>query len=178
MSVPELMDFEGHFPSLGDDVFVASGAAIIGRVDIGAQSSVWYNSVIRGDVCSITIGERTNIQDQSVIHVTSGTHATVIGDEVTVGHNATIHGCELKDRCLIGMGAVVLDGAVIESESLVAAGTLVPPGMRVPSGSMVMGSPGKITRQLSDAERKSIEASALHYVALARRHDGDYEMGQ
>lgn len=172
MSVPELIDFEGHFPSLGDDVFVASGAAVIGRVTLGAGSSVWYNTVIRGDVCPITIGERTNIQDLSIIHVTSGAHPTVIGDDVTIGHGATIHGCEIEDRCLIGMGSIILDGAVIGAQSLIAAGALIPPGMNVPSGSLVMGSPGKIKRELSTQERQSIEASAHHYVELAQRHAG------
>ena len=167
----ELIDFEGTFPSIGDGVFVARGAAVIGEVDLGAHSSVWYNAVIRGDVCPITIGARTNIQDGSIIHVTSGSHGTTIGDEVTVGHGAIIHGCEIDDRCLIGMGSTILDGAHIESECLVAAGALVPPGMRVPAGSLVMGSPAKVKRQLSDQERASIEISALHYVELARRHN-------
>lgn len=171
MSNPELIDFEGKFPSLSDGAFVASGAAVIGEVELGSDSSVWYNAVIRGDVCPITIGERTNIQDTSVIHVTSGTHPTVIGDEVTVGHGATIHGCEIEDRCLVGMDTTVLDGAVVESYSLIAAGSLVPPGMTVPSGTLVMGSPAKVKRELTDEERASIETSAHHYVKLAHRHN-------
>lgn len=171
MTTPELIDFEGKFPTVADGVFVAPGASVIGEVELGIDSSVWYNAVIRGDVCPISIGARTNIQDLSVIHVTSGTHPTTIGDDVTVGHGATIHGCEIEDRCLIGMGAIILDGAVVESESLVAAGSLIPPGMRIPSGSLVMGSPAKIKRELTDEERASIEASAYHYVELAGRHD-------
>ncbi len=171
MTLPRLVDFEGAFPSTGQGVFVAGGARVIGDVRIGAESSVWYNSVLRGDVCPITIGERTNIQDLCVIHVTSGMHDTLVGDEVTVGHRAILHGCEIGDRCLIGMGAVILDGAVIEPECLIAAGTLIPPGMRVPSGSLVMGSPGKVKRELTDHERQSIVVSAHHYVELAKRHD-------
>lgn len=170
MALPELVDFEGTFPTTGEAVFIAPGATVIGGVELGDHSSVWYNSVLRGDVCPITVGARTNIQDLSVIHVTSGRHPTVIGDEVTVGHRAIIHGCQIEDRCLIGMGAIVLDGAVIEEGSLIAAGALIPPGMRVPSGSLVMGSPGRVKRELSDGERDEIVASAHHYVELARRH--------
>lgn len=172
MSIPGLIDFEGEFPSVEEGTFVGAGARVIGRVEIGAHSSVWYNSVVRGDVCPITIGERTNIQDLSMVHVTTDTHPTHIGDEVTIGHKATIHGCRIGDRCLIGMGAIVLDGAVIEQECLIAAGTLIPPGMRVPKGSLVMGSPGVVKRELNDEERQSIYASAEHYVELAERHRG------
>ena len=170
MSRPELIEFEGQMPSLGDDVFVAAGANVIGGVEIGAYSSIWFNTVVRGDVYPITIGERTNLQDSSVVHVTGGEHETVIGDEVTIGHSATIHGCQIGDRCLVGMGATVLDGAEIGEESLIAAGALIPPGMRVPSGSLVMGSPGVVKRELNVEERVSIKKSADHYVELAARH--------
>ncbi len=172
MPIPGLIDFEGEFPTVEKGVYVAPGARVIGHVEIGAHSSVWYNGVVRGDVCPITIGDRTNIQDLSVVHVTSGAHATHIGDEVTVGHKATIHGCRIGDRCLIGIGAIVLDGAVIEEECLIAAGALIPPGMRVPRGSLVMGSPGIVKRELSEEERQSIYASSAHYVEMARRHAG------
>ena len=170
MSTPNLIDFEGKFPSVAPGAFVAPGAVVIGEVEIGEGSSIWYNGVVRGDVCPITIGERTNIQDLSMIHVTSQTHPTTIGDEVTVGHKAIIHGCTIADRCLVGMGAVILDGADLEEYSFVAAGSVVPPGMRVPSGSLVMGSPARVKRELSEEERQKIEASAVHYVDLARRH--------
>lgn len=173
MSTPELIDFEGEFPRLGDEVFVAGGAAVIGDVEIGDQSSIWYNTVVRGDVYPIRIGARTNVQDGSIVHVTSGEHATNIGDEVTIGHGAIIHGCDIADRCLIGMGSTILDGAVVESHSLVAAGALVPPGMTVPSGTLVMGSPASVARELTDQERASIEKSAAKYVQLARRHEAD-----
>ena len=171
MTRPDLIDFEGKFPSLAAGAFVAPGAKVIGDVTIGASSSIWYNAVLRGDVCPITVGERTNIQDGTIVHVTTGVHPAVIGDEVTVGHRAIIHGCELQDRCLVGMGAIVLDGAVVEPYCLVAAGSLIPPGMRVPSGSLVMGSPARVKRELTAEERASIEASALHYADLAGRHD-------
>ncbi len=172
MSIPGIIDFEGRFPRVHPGVFVGPGARVIGDVELGAHSSVWYNTVIRGDVCPITIGERTNIQDLCVVHVTSGVHPTHIGREVTVGHKATIHGCRIADRCLIGMGAIILDGAEIEEECLIAAGTLIPPGMHVPAGSLVMGSPGKVKRELTEKERQSIALSAAHYVELAERHRG------
>lgn len=171
MTLPRLIDFEGVFPVTEQGVYVAGGARVIGDVRLGAHSSVWYNSVLRGDVCPITIGRRTNIQDLSMIHVTSGQFETLVGDEVTVGHRAILHGCQIGDRCLIGMGATILDGAIIEPECLIAAGSLIPPGMRVPSGSLVMGSPGRVKRELGDEERQNIVASAHHYVELARRHD-------
>lgn len=170
MSDSKLIEFEGHRPNLGEGVFVAPSAAVIGRVEIGADSSIWYNTVVRGDVEPIEIGARTNIQDGSIIHVTGGEHDTVVGDEVTVGHGATIHGCDIEDRCLIGMGATILDGAVVESESLVAADALVTPGTRIPSGSLVMGSPAEVARELTDQERESIRRSADKYVRLADRH--------
>ena len=171
MSVPRLIDFEGTFPKVGDDVFIATGSRVIGDVEVGPQSSIWYNAVVRGDVCPIVIGARTNIQDLSVIHVTSGQYPTYIGDDVTVGHRALVHGCRVGDRCLIGMGAIILDGAVIEEECLIAAGALIPPGMRVPSGSLVMGSPGRIKRELTPEERQRIQMSAAHYVEMGQRHD-------
>lgn len=177
MSVPRLLDFEGIFPRLGQGVFVAPGSTVIGDVEIGDESSIWYNSVIRGDDCPITIGARTNIQDLSVIHITSGQYSTHIGDDVTVGHRAIIHGCKIGDRCLIGMGAIVLDGAVIEEECLIAAGTLIPPGMHVPAGSLVMGSPGRIKKKLSDEERAKLAMSAAHYVEMAKRHNADASNG-
>lgn len=171
MVAPRLLDFEGTFPRTADGVYVAPGARIIGDVTLGEMSSVWYNAVIRGDVASIEIGARTNIQDLSMIHVTSGAFETRIGSGVTVGHGAIIHGCTIGDHCLIGMGAIILDGAVVEEGSLIAAGTLVTPGTHIPAGSMVMGSPGKVRRSLSDEERQRIRLSAAHYVELARRHE-------
>lgn len=177
MAVPKLLDFEGTFPRCGDGVFVAPGAMVIGDVRIGEMSSVWYNTVIRGDVASIEIGARTNIQDLCMIHVTGGVHETVIGDEVTVGHKAILHGCRVGNRCLIGMGAIVLDGAVIEENCLIAAGSLIPPGMHVPAGSLVMGSPGKVRRALSDQDLQKIRISAAHYVDLARRHQAGAQGG-
>lgn len=164
------LPYRGNSPSLGDDVFIAEGARVIGDVTLGDEASVWYNCVVRGDVCPIRIGARTNIQDLTVIHVTEGEHDTQIGDDVTVGHRAILHGCTVEDEALIGMGATLLDGVHVEANSLVAAGALLTPGTRVPEGTVAMGSPAEIVRDVTEAEREGFEASALHYVDLAERH--------
>ena len=145
-------------------VFVDDSAQVIGDVEIGEESSVWMCVVIRGDVNSIRIGRRSNVQDGTVVHVMTKTHPTVVGDNVTIGHGAIVHGCTIEDRCLIGMGAILLNGARVGAESIVAAGTLLVEGMTVPPRSLVMGSPGKVKRALSDAEVLDIQAYADRYV--------------
>ena len=162
--------FENKSPELGAEVFVAEGAHVIGDVHIGKGSSVWFNTVIRGDVHFIRIGERTNIQDNSVVHVTGGTHPTLIGDEVTAGHRVILHGCIVEDRALIGMGAVVMDGAVVGRESIIGAGSVVTPGTKIPSGVLALGSPCKVVRPLKDEERQFLEGSAAHYCGLAKKY--------
>lgn len=162
--------FEGTKPRLGSDVFVAPGARVIGDVELGDEASVWYNCVIRGDVCPIRIGPRTNIQDLTVIHVEDGEFDTTIGADVTVGHRAILHGCTVDDGSLIGMGATLLNGVHVESNCLVAADALLTPGTHVPEGSVAMGSPAEIVRDVTEAERKGFAESALHYVDLADRH--------
>jgi gamma-carbonic anhydrase len=158
-----LYEHAGRTPTLDDRVFVAPNATVIGDVVLGAESSVWFGTVLRGDVFPIRIGARTNVQDNAVVHVTGGKAATTIGDDVTIGHLALIHGCTIGDACLVGMGSILLDGAVIEDECLVAAGALVPPRMRVPARSLVMGSPAKVVRSLGEADLTQIrEASALY----------------
>lgn len=152
------------FPEIDDSVFVASGAKIIGDVKIGKNSSVWYNTVIRGDVHYIQIGEMTNIQDNSMLHVTNGKFPLIIGNKVTIGHAVKLHGCILENLCLIGIGAVILDGAKIETNSMVAAGTVIKPGFVVPSGKLVGGVPGKILRDLTTEEINEFENSAKRYV--------------
>ena len=132
--------------------YVDHSAQVIGDVQIGAESSVWMNVVIRGDVNDIRIGRRTNIQDLTMVHVNAGTHPTMIGDQVTVGHSAVIHGCTIEDRVLVGMAAVLLNGVHIEADSIIAAGTLLTEGTRIPARSLVMGRPGKVKRQLTDEE--------------------------
>lgn len=162
--------FQGMAPRLHPSVFVAEGAHVIGNVEIGEESSVWYNTVLRGDVNTITVGARTNIQDLTMVHVDRGTHPTRIGDDVTIGHHVVIHGCTIGNRVLVGIGAIVLNGVVIEDDAFIAAGSLLTPGLRVPSGSMVMGSPGKVRRQLTDAEREGLLTSAAGYVLNAKLH--------
>jgi len=157
-------------PQFEESVFVAPSADIIGDVTIGKDSSVWFNSTIRGDVNWIEIGERSNIQDNASIHVMNQTGPTKIGNDVTIGHNAMVHGCTIHDRVLIGIHATILDKAVIESDVIVAAGTLVPPGKVLESGYMYMGSPAKKHRKLTDEEIESIQTSAKNYVKYQRTY--------
>jgi carbonic anhydrase/acetyltransferase-like protein (isoleucine patch superfamily) len=160
-----LRTFKNVTPQVDASAYVDQSAQVIGDVHIGAESSVWMNVVIRGDVNHIRIGKRTNIQDLTMVHVMRDTHPTIIGDEVTVGHSAVVHGTTIEDRVLIGMGAVLLNGVHIESDCIIAAGTLLPEGTRIPSRSMVMGRPGKIKRQLTDDEVAEIRWYADNYVA-------------
>ena len=160
--------YQGRLPKTDDTVFFASGAKIIGDVQIGKNSSVWYNTVIRGDVNFIRIGELTNVQDCSMLHVTNETYPLIIGDKVTIGHSVTLHGCTVQNLCLIGMGAVVLDGATIEEGSVVAAGAVVPPKFVVPKGTLVAGVPCKVIRQLSKQEITELENSAVRYKEYAQ----------
>ena len=150
-------------PTFGEGVFVAPNATVIGDVHLGPQSSVWFGAVLRGDCFPIRIGARTNVQDGSVIHVTGGKAATTIGNDVTIGHMALLHGCTVGDRCLIGMGSVILDNAVIGDETLVAAGSLVAPGAKFPPRSMIMGRPAKLLRTLRDGDLEwMLEAGRLY----------------
>lgn len=164
----KIFPYRGILPKLGENVFLASGVKIIGDVTIGKDSSIWYNTVIRGDVHYIKIGEMTNIQDCSMLHVTNGKFPLNIGNKVTIGHSVSLHGCTLNDLCLIGIGAIILDGAVIESNSMVAAGALVKQNFKVPSGKLVAGVPAKIIRDLTSDEIENIEAGAYRYVEYAR----------
>ena len=159
-----LRPYKSITPTIHESAYVDVSAQVIGDVHVGAESSVWMNVVVRGDVHYIRIGARSNIQDLTLVHVMRDTHPTVIGDNVTIGHSATIHGCTIEDRCLIGMGAILLNGCRIGTGSIVAAGTLVPEGMVVPAGSMVMGLPGKVKRPLTPDEDASIKWYADYYV--------------
>ncbi len=165
-----LHNYQGISPQLAADTFCVDSADIIGDVEIGAGSSVWFQVVIRGDVNTIRIGQRTNIQDGTVIHVTNKTHPTVIGDDVTIGHNVTLHGCTIGNRCLIGMGAVVMDGAVVEDDAMVAAGALVTPGTQVSSGTLFTGSPAKYKRHLSASEIEALKRSADNYLKYVQSY--------
>jgi carbonic anhydrase/acetyltransferase-like protein (isoleucine patch superfamily) len=159
-----LRPYRSILPRLHASTFVDESAQVIGDVEIGEESGVWMNAVIRGDVNSIRIGRQTNIQDGCIVHVMRGTHQTLIGDRVTVGHGAVLHGCSIGDRCLIGMGALILNGAEIGEDSIVAAGTLVTEGMKVPPRSLVMGRPGVRKRELRADEIAGILEYAARYV--------------
>jgi carbonic anhydrase/acetyltransferase-like protein (isoleucine patch superfamily) len=159
-----LRPFRSINPAVDPSAYIDASAQVVGDVHIGAESSVWMNVVIRGDVNSIRIGARTNIQDLTLVHVMRETHPTVIGDDVTVGHSAVVHGSTVEDRCLIGMGAILLNGCRIGTGSIVAAGTLVTEGMVIPPGSMVMGSPARVKRPVTPEEDASIAWYANNYV--------------
>lgn len=165
-----IYEFLGRSPKFDDSVFIAPSADIIGDVKIGKESSAWFNVTIRGDVNWIEIGERTNIQDNSSIHVMNQTGPTRIGNDVTIGHNAMIHGCTIQDRVLIGIHATVLDKAVIEPDVIVAAGSLVPPGKTLESGWLYMGSPVRQARKLTEKEIASIKEHAGNYIRYSRAY--------
>lgn len=160
-----LRPYRGQMPRVHASVFIDDSAQVIGDVEIGEESSVWMCVVMRGDVNRIRIGARTNIQDGTIVHVMKDTHPTIIGNDVTVGHAAVVHGCTIEDRCLIGMGAILLNGVVVGSGSIVAAGTLLPEGTVVPPRSLVMGAPGKVRRALGDEDLAEIQMYADRYVA-------------
>ncbi len=160
--------FQKTHPTIHETVFIAESAIIIGDVEIGEQTSVWYGSILRGDVNYIRIGNRTNIQDGSVIHVSSKTHPTILEDEITVGHRVTLHGCYIERGCLIGIGAIILDGVRIGEKSLVAAGSLLTPNTIIPPHSLVIGSPAKVKRELTGEEITNLEKFWRNYVALSR----------
>ncbi|HJZ83619.1 MAG TPA: gamma carbonic anhydrase family protein [Polyangia bacterium] len=161
---------QGKTPRLGPDVFLADTATVIGDVEIGARSTIWFGAVLRGDVYYIRVGEETSIQDNSVVHVTHGRHATLVGSRVTVGHAVTLHGCIIRDRVIVGMGSTVLDQAEIGERSILGAGSLVAPGVKIPSGMLALGVPARVKRPLTQEELDWIESSADHYVALARTY--------
>jgi len=168
MNGGSVIPYHGVMPQIGAGSLVASGAHVIGDVIAGVDVSFWFNTVVRGDCNYIRIGDRTNIQDGTVIHVTHTTAPTIIGKNVTIGHSAVIHGCTIEDRCLIGMGAVLLDGAIIRTGSVVAAGTVVPPGKDFPAGSLILGNPGKPVRTLRDVEIRMLDDSIQNYLEYKR----------
>ncbi len=171
--MPTILPYDGKAPRLAASAFLAEGSVVVGDVEIGEQSSLWFGTIVRGDVNHVRIGARTNVQDLTVVHVTSGTHPTVIGDDVTVGHRVVLHGCTVRDRCLVGIGAIVLDGAIVGPDAMVGAGALVPPGMVVPPGTLVLGAPGKVKRDLTAEEIAFFRTSAERYVGYAARYRGE-----
>jgi carbonic anhydrase/acetyltransferase-like protein (isoleucine patch superfamily) len=162
-----IRDFMDKSPRIDGSAFIAENAVIIGDVEIGAGASVWYGCVLRGDVNYIKIGDRTNIQDKTMIHVSRGDYPTIVEHDVTVGHNVTLHGCYVERGSLVGIGATVLDGARIGSQSLVAAGSLVTPNTMIPDRSFVLGSPARVKRRLSDAEVEDLQRFWKNYLELS-----------
>ncbi|HEX9049037.1 MAG TPA: gamma carbonic anhydrase family protein [Anaeromyxobacter sp.] len=171
--MPTILPYGGKAPRLAASAFLAAGSVVVGDVEIGDGSSLWFGTIVRGDVNHVRIGARTNVQDLGVVHVTSRTHPTVIGDDVTVGHRAVLHGCTIRDRCLVGIGAIVLDGAVVGPDAMVGAGALVPPGMVVPPGTLVLGAPARVKRPLTPDEIAFLRTSAANYAGYAARYRGE-----
>ena len=167
-----LIPYHNHHPLIDPTALIVPTATVIGDVVLGAESSLWFQVVVRGDVNHIRIGDRTNIQDGTVVHVTNRTHPTIIGNEVTVGHNVTLHGCTIGDRCLIGIGAIVLDGAIIEPDCMIGAGAIVTPGTVIPSGSLVIGGPAQVKRTLTDKEIAFLKQSATNYIEYKKSYSG------
>lgn len=165
--------FQGIKPTIAKSAYIEDTAVVIGDVVIGEESSVWFNAVVRGDVHYIRIGNRTNVQDLSMLHVTHDTHPLVIGDEVTIGHHVVLHGCTVKDRVLIGMGAIIMDGAVIGEDCVVGAGALVTEGTVVPPKSLILGSPAKVKRPVTGKELAWIRESAQNYIEYSRQYMTD-----
>lgn len=172
-----LYNYQNYSPNLGERTWIAPSADVIGRVELGEDVSIWFGTVVRGDVHFIKIGDRTSIQDLSMVHIThhkrddmSDGHPTIIGNDVTVGHRVMLHGCTIEDACLIGMSATILDGAVIGKESIVGAGALVTKNKIFPPRSLIMGSPAKVVRELTDDEVAELYASAKRYVSFKENY--------
>jgi len=165
--------FRGVEPQIHPTVFIADGAHVIGDVHIGEQSSIWFNTVVRGDMYYIRIGARTNVQDNCVIHTRTGAHPAILEDEVTVGHSVTLHGCYVERGSLIGIGSILLDDVRVGAQSLVAAGSLISPGTIIPPRSLVMGMPAKVKRPLTEEEVAGLDAYWQNYVAFTKLYKGD-----
>ena len=159
-----ILPYKGKFPAIGPGVFLATGSQVIGDTEIGEESSVWFNVVLRGDCNFIRVGERTNIQDGSVVHVTNSLHPTYIGNDVTIGHGVILHGCRIGNLCLIGMGAIIMDGVNIPDNCLVAAGSLVTPGKQFNPGTLIKGNPAREARALTDKELAELKRSVQYYL--------------
>ena len=172
-----ILPFENWQPKIHPSCFIAPDATIVGNVEIGADSNVWYKCVFRGDVHEIRIGERCNLQDGTVVHVTTGKFGAHIGDDVAIGHMVLVHGCTLEPKCFVGMRSVVMDGCIIESGAMLAAGAVLTPGKRIPKGQLWAGSPARHMRDLSEQDIAHFQYVCDHYVKLGRRHRASIEGG-
>jgi len=176
--VPDIRAYRGKWPEIAASAYIDASAVVIGDVVIGEDASVWPMCVVRGDVNYIRIGKRTNIQDGSVLHVMKDTHPLILGDEVTVGHAVMLHGCTIESHCLIGMRCTILNGAVIGANCIIAAGTLIPERTKIPPGSLVMGSPGKVRRELTAANIELIGVYAERYVKYKEIYRSEVASGE
>ncbi len=174
--MPSVLPFGDHHPTIGRHVFLAETATVIGDVELGDEASLWFGVLVRGDVGSIVIGARTNVQDNAVIHLTGGGPDTIVGQDVTIGHGAIVHGCTVEDGCLIGIAATVLDGSVIGAGSVVSAGAVVTPRSQIPPGSLVAGVPARVVRPVSEHLAGLGARTAADYVALARRYQLEHSL--
>jgi carbonic anhydrase/acetyltransferase-like protein (isoleucine patch superfamily) len=166
----QVWPYRGVLPKIDESAFIAPGTHVIGDVRIGAQASIWFNCVVRGDVHGIEIGARTNLQDGTIVHVTGGRFGTFIGDDVLVGHQCVIHGCRLENESFVGMGAIVMDGCVLERGAMLGAGSRLPPGKVIQSGELWLGRPARFVRALTAAEIEQNRVSVTHYVQLAAEY--------
>ncbi|MBK8014806.1 MAG: gamma carbonic anhydrase family protein [Deltaproteobacteria bacterium] len=173
-----LLAYKDILPRVASDCWIAPGAMVIGDVELGVSCSVWFGTVVRGDVFHIRVGDRTNIQDNSVVHVTTGKHATLVGNDVTIGHRVMLHGCTIEDGALIGMGAIVMDRAVVGQGALVGAGAIVTEGTIIPPQMLAIGAPARPVRPLTDDERARLARSAPHYVSVTDAYRRAYGLGQ
>jgi gamma-carbonic anhydrase len=165
-----LRNFDGKSPRVGEGTFLADNAVLVGDVAVGARSSIWYGAVLRGDVFHIRVGDETSIQDNAVVHVTNGQNPTIIGSRVTIGHSVILHGCRIGDRCIVGMGSILLDLSEVGENCIIAAGAVVTPGTKIPPGTLAVGAPARPKRALNPDELAWIESSAAHYVDLAKKY--------
>ncbi|NBG88916.1 gamma carbonic anhydrase family protein [Isachenkonia alkalipeptolytica] len=170
-----ILEYQNIAPTIHQDAYIAPNATVIGKVTIKEKASIWYNVVLRGDDNSIQIGKYTNVQDNSVLHI-SHKYPTILGDYITVGHNAIVHACFIGNNCLIGMGSIILDGAKIGENTIIGAGAMVTAEKEIPSGVLVLGSPGKVIRKLTEEEIQGIRDSALKYAEYGKDHKGNKEV--
>jgi carbonic anhydrase/acetyltransferase-like protein (isoleucine patch superfamily) len=175
---PLILPYEGHWPEIAPDAFVAPDVTLVGRIKLGPQANVWYKCMFRADEEPIVIGARTNIQDGTVIHITGGKFATIIGDDVTVGHKCMLHACTLESGSFVGMGATVLDGCVIETGAQLAAGAVLPPGKRIPSGQLWAGNPARHLRDLSPEQIARFKITVAKYMEFSGKHRAAIEQAR